>query len=209
MTGSKVAELLDRARGATGSAVEIDFGDTRPAWNELGRLISALNGFFAFNAGIQVFRVGDSGWGPELRQWNSPVTWKYTYAGLAEDLFCFGQDLLGTQFGLDSNASVVAFEPETGNRRVLGDSLEDWAGWLLEDEALNGAAALALGWQQANGALQPDERLIPRQFFVGGGTRVLTNLMAVDSAKAMRIRGPIAQQVHSLPPGTKVDLAVS
>lgn len=207
-THSWVAELLDRARGPMGPEVEVDLGDDRPAFAELSRMISALNGFFAFNAGIQVFRVGSQGWGPELGEWNVPETWKYTYGPLTADLFCFAQDLLGAQFALDASAAVVRFDAETGRRQHLGDSLEDWAGWLLADPAHHGGE-LAVAWQRANRALEPAERLLPRQLLVTGGALQLDNLMATDAAKAMRIRGPIAQQVHGLPPGTTVRLATS
>lgn len=204
---SSVGELLDRARGPMGPEAEVDLGDPRLAFGELSRLISALNGFFAFNAGIQVFRVGDEGWGPELSQWNLPATWKSAYGALADDLFCFGQDLLGAQFALDRSAAVVRFDAETGRRQPLGDSLEDWARWLLADPA-HGCSGLAVAWQRANRALEPDERLIPRRLLVSGGAVQLDNLMAMDAAKAMRIRGPVAQQVHGLPPGIKVKVDV-
>ena len=206
-TPSRVAELLARARGPLGPEVEVDLGDGRPASRELGRMISALNGFFAFNAGIQVFRVGPQGGGPELGEWNVTETWKYTYGVLADDLFCFGQDLLGAQFAVDDSAAVVRFDAETGRRQRLGDSLEDWAGWLLADPA-HGCGDLAVAWQRTNRALEPGERLLPRRLLVTGGAVQLDNLAATDAAKAMRIRGPVAQQVHGLPPGTKVQLEV-
>lgn len=202
-TGSPVADLLDRARGPMGPPVEVDLGDDRPAYRGLGRLLSALNGFFAFDAGIQVFRVGNEGWGPDLGRWNLPETWKSTYDGLADDLFCFGQDLLGAQFALDRSAAVVRFDAETGRRQPLGDSLEDWAGWLLADAA-HGCGELARDWQRAHRALEPDERLIPRRLLVTGGALTLDNLMATDAAAAMRIRGPIAQQAYGLPAGATV-----
>lgn len=204
---SEVAELLDRARGPMGPEVEADLGDDRPAFRELGRMLSALNGFFVFDAGIQVFRVGDQGWGPELGQWNVPGTWKYTYGALTADLFCFAQDLLGAQFALDGSAAVVRFDAETGRRQQLGDSLEDWAGWLLADPA-HACGELAGAWQRAHRALEPHERLLPRQLLVTGGTVQLDNLMATDAARAMRIRGPIAQQVHGLPSGATVKIEV-
>ena len=204
---SKVAELLDRARGPMGPDVEVDLGDDRLAFRELGRMISALNGFSSFNGGVQVFRVGDQGWGPELGEWNLPGAWKYTYGPLAADLFCFAQDLLGAQFALDGSAAVLRFDAETGRRQHLGDSLEDWAGWLLADPA-HGCGELAVTWQRADRALEPAERLLPRQLLVTGGAVTLDNLVATDAAKAMRIRGPVAQQVHGLPPGTTVRIDV-
>jgi len=41
-----------------GAAVEIDFGGGAPAWRQLADALGRMNGFFLFNAGVQVFRVG-------------------------------------------------------------------------------------------------------------------------------------------------------
>ena len=42
--------------------------------------------------------------------------------------------------------------------------------------------------------------------FVGGGRYDLDNFVAYDAVTAMRIRGPIAQQVHDLPDGATIRL---
>ncbi len=198
-------ELLDRARGPMGAAVEIDFGGGAPAWRQLADALGRMNGFFLFNAGVQVFRVGaEQGWGPELSTWNQPDTWKDTYQGLADDLFCFGQDLFGVQFAIDGGGQVVTMDPETGQRSALGTSLDEWAAWLSADPDDRGAATFAKAWQDKFGPLTPDQRLIPRQFFVTGGSYDFANLMVQDATVAMRIRGPIARQVHDLPDGAHV-----
>lgn len=173
---------------------------------ELGRVISRMNGFFLFNGGIQVFRVGDEGLGPDLLSWNTDEVWKSTYAGLADDVFCFGQDLFGTQFAVVGEEEVVRFNPETAELTSLGTSLEDWARWLLADPDVNGVNSFAYAFQKENGALQPDQRLIPLQPFVMGGSYDFDNLSVKDSAVAMQIRGPIAQGVHNLPDGTTIRL---
>jgi hypothetical protein len=202
-------DLLDRARGPMGPAVEIDFGMDPPAWPQLGAALTRLNGFFVFNAGVQVFRVGTAeGWGPELGAWNEPGSWKETYQGLADDLFCFGQDLFGVQFAIDPGGQVVAFEPETGDRRAIGTSLDEWAAWLLSDPDVNGAAELARSWQDTNGPLTPVQRLIPLRFFVTGGTYDFANVKVEDAVTAMRIRGPVARQVHDLPDGARIKFSL-
>jgi len=201
-------ELLDRARGPMGPAVEVDFGAGAPAWRELGGVLSRMNGFFLFNAGVQVFRVGAEGWGPELSGWNEPDTWKDTYRGLADDLFCFGQDLFGVQFAIDGGGQVVSMDPETGQRSALGTSLDEWAAWLLAEPDDRGAATFAKAWQDAFGPLTPEQRLIPRQFFVTGGSYDFGNLIVQDAGLAMRIRGPIARQVHDLPDGARISFTV-
>jgi hypothetical protein len=48
--------------------------------------------------------------------------------------------------------------------------------------------------------------LIPLRFFELGGEVAFDNLVVKDAAEAMRIRGPIAVQIHDLPPGTEIRL---
>jgi len=200
MTGA-LEQLLGRARGPMGPAVELDFGMESGPLAELGTVLSRMNGFFLFNAGVQVFRAGDDGLGPDLLAWNSESLWKDTYGGLADDLFCFGQDIFGTQFAIVGGTDVVAFDPESADLEHLGTSLESWAQWLLDDPDVNGAASFAYAFQKERGALEPDDRLIPLQFFVTGGSYDFGNLAVKEAALAMRIRGPIAQQVHNAPDG--------
>ena len=79
---------------------------------------------------MQVYRAGDPGIGPELQRWNTPATWKNSYQGLADGLFCFGQDLFGRQFALEHRQRIVVFDPETAHRtgnRPLPAGLGDLA----------------------------------------------------------------------------------
>jgi hypothetical protein len=200
-------ELIRPGRSPLGPGVRADLGaDTGPL-AELAALLSDTNGFTTANAGVQVFRAGPGGLGPELGEWNAKATWKHTYGDLAVGLFCFGQDLFGVQFAIEDNSRVVAFDPETGDREVIGDGLDAWAQWLLSDLDLHACRSFATGWQDRHGPLGYDERLVPRQFFVLGGTFDDDNLKVVDAATAMRIRGPVAQQITALPDGTQVRLS--
>lgn len=196
--------LLERNRGAAGPHIDVDFDRPGAAWRQLSWLIAQSNGGSLFNSGVQIFRMGDIGVGPDAVSWNSAETWKDTYGGLADDLFCFAQDILGVQFAIDRSAQVVTFDPESADRVVLGSSLEDWATWLLNDPDTSGAGALATRWQDEFGALDHDDRLIARQFFVLGGSFEVENLKVENSVRAMRIRGPVAVQIHDLPDGAPV-----
>ncbi|MYT68381.1 DUF2625 family protein [Streptomyces sp. SID8367] len=189
-----------------GPAIELDFGWESGPLAELGQVLSTMNGFFLFNAGVQVFRAGEEGLGPDLLAWNGEKTWKDTYDDLADDLFCFGQDIFGTQFAVMEGTKVVAFSPEDAELTELGTSLNDWAQWLLDDPDVNGTASFAYAFQKENGPLEPDDRLIPRRFFVAGGGYDFDNFKVVDAVTAMRIRGPIAQQVFDLPDGATLRL---
>lgn len=203
-----VGALMERSRGAAGPPADVDFGVPGRTWSDLHRLLAISNGGSLFNAGVQIFRAGEVGVGPDLRTWNDAATWKDTYGGLADDLFCFAQDVVGVQFAIDAASRVITFEPETGARATLGDSLDDWASWLLDDPDGNGAGALATRWQDEFGALDHDDRLIARQFFALGGSFELENLKVENSVRAMRIRGPIAVQIHDLPDGSPVRLEI-
>ncbi|MFE9253185.1 SMI1/KNR4 family protein [Streptomyces sp. NPDC007088] len=205
---SSLEELLRRARGPLGPRVDLDFGVEEGPLAELATLLTRTNGFFAFDAGVQVFRAGEEGLGPDLLEWNGEESWKPAYGGLADGFFCFGQDILGTQFAIVGGTTVVAVDPETAQAAAIGPSLEDWSAWLLADPAVHATANLAYAWQERNGPLEADQRLLPLRFFVTGGGYDFDNLVARDAAQAMRIRGPVAQQVRDLPDGARIRLHV-
>jgi hypothetical protein len=192
-------ELLQRSRSPLGPPRSVDLGPG--LLGELSELLAHTNGFAAFNAGLQVFRVGEPGLGPELGAWNADETWRYTYGHLTDGLFFFAQDLFGVQFAIEERRRVSTFDPETGERTTIGADLDDWAGWLLADPDVRAADSFAKRWQDTHGALDHMQRLLPRTFFVLGGDYDDANLQPADAVTAMRIRGPIAQQVHDLPDG--------
>ncbi|GAB3694958.1 SMI1/KNR4 family protein [Saccharopolyspora tripterygii] len=204
MLGPSTRALLESARGPLGPKVAVNFGSDHAPLQELGELLSEMNGFFAFNAGVQIFRVSEEGVGPELSYWNTGEAWKDSFEGLADDYFCFGQDVLGMQFAIKDGSEVVRFDPETARAERIGDSLDSWASWLMSNPNTRGTATLARVWQDNKGALDVDQRLVPRKFFEFGGKVSLDNLVVKNAVEAMRIRGPIATQIHDLPPGTEI-----
>ncbi|MFJ6672014.1 SMI1/KNR4 family protein [Actinosynnema sp. NPDC091369] len=206
MSASALSGLLARAKGPLGPRVEVDFGVDGPL-RELGEVLSRVNGFFAFDAGLHVFRVGPDGHGPELSDWNSGAPWKHAYDGLADDLFCFGQDVLGTQHAIRAGTEVVSWDPETARATVIGTSLEEWARWLLADPDDRATAFLAKVWQDERGPLEFGQRLLPSRPIALGGEVAFDDLVVKDAAEALLIRGPIARQLHDLPPGATVRLS--
>lgn len=175
-----------------GPAIHLDLGSTVAALAELNAALEEINGFFAFNAGIQVFRVGAEGLGYDLEHWNDQATWKDTYQGLADDLFCFAQDIFGMQFGVTGAGRVVLMDPETAARQDLGGSLEEWAAWLLSDPDHHGQGQTALRWQDQFGALEVTERLAHRTPLILGGEHTVDNVMVLDAVACMRALGPVA-----------------
>lgn len=201
--------LIARGRSPLGPPVRLELPDPTGPYAELATLLAETNGFTVFYTGVQLFRAGPDGLGPALEVWNQPATWKDSYGRLADGLLCFAQDLFGGQFAVDHDHHIVLFDPETADRTVIGQSLEDWAVWVWDDPAVRAAAPLARLWQDTHGPLELDQRLLPRQLFVLGGAYELDNLKAVEAATAMRIRGPIAAQLRDTQDGTNIVLTVA
>ena len=197
-----IEELVSLGRSPLGPPMLVDLGTG--LFGELAALLAHTNGFTVFNAGIQVFHAGDEGLGPELGTWNLDETWRYTYGPLTDGLYFFAQDLFGVQFAIEDRRRVSRFDPETGDRTTIGASLDDWADWLLAAPEERGARSFAKRWQDTHGPLGHDKRLVPRTFFVLGGGYDEDNLIVKDAVTCMRVRGPIARQVHDLPDGVPI-----
>ena len=71
------------------------------------------DGFFCFESALRVFPsvTVEASWG--IGEWNSRDLWKADYRGLADDVFCFAEELFGRQFVI-ADGTVRIFEPETG-----------------------------------------------------------------------------------------------
>ncbi len=206
---SAVDTLISRGRAPLGASMTVHFDTASGPLAELATVLSRHNGFTVFNNGVQVFRAGTAGLGPEVQSWNDPGAWKSTYGGLADGLLCFAQDLFGVQFAIDEENRVVRFDPETADRRIIGVSVNSWAQWLLADPDVNGTYGFATAWQDRFGALQHNQRILPRTLFALGGSYDFDNLSVEDSLRCMRIRGPIAQRVHDTPDDGLVNLISS
>lgn len=171
------------------------------------QLLSKRNGFFAFESALRVFpteTVGSS-WG--IGEWNSEDLWKEDYAGIADHIFCFAEDVFGGQFCL-SDSGVARFDPECGALEAIAGDLEEWASKLLSDYDGMAGYGAAHKWQAANGPLPLRFRLMPKLPFVLGGKAELANLVAIDSVRLMKNMGNLAKQIHDLPDGTKIKFEI-
>lgn len=175
---------------------------------QLGVLLSKKNGFFAFEAALRVFPLETVTSSYGLKDWNSENLWRKVYGNLTQGLFFFAEDIFGGQFCL-KNDGVYSFDPETAECKPIAKTIDEWAGVILRDYKILTGFPLAHLWQQTYGPLAPRERLVPKKFFVMGGEFSIENLVNVDGAKGLQIRGPIARQIHSLPDGTKIELEVT
>lgn len=174
---------------------------------ELLELLWIRNGFYAFESALHVFPVATSGAIVSLDGWNSLESWRWDYGDLTRDCLFFAQDLVGGQFCVFENA-VYKFDPETGDKTLLGHSLDDWAGAILRDHERLTLSPFGHEWQEKHGALPSGKRLAPKTPFVLGGEYSIDNLYLADGEKLMRFYANVAHQIRHLPDGAGVELKV-
>lgn len=200
--------LLESAAGAalsTSSPTKASFGDN-VIQQELFRMLSRKNGFYAFESSLHVFPSGVSQ-GMDLEKWNSPKLWRNEYEDLADGLLFFAEDIFGGQFRLNENG-VYLFDPETAACEKIAPDLEGWADCVLTDyDSLTGYQ-IARQWQEKHGIIPADHRLVAKMPFVAGGKFELSNLRLAEAVEGMKWRGNLACQIKDLPDGEKIRFEV-
>src|SRR5438105_744252 len=105
----------------------LDFSRHGEIGDELRTLLDQKNGFYAFESALHVFPAAPFEKEMTLGRWNSFGLWRHEYGDLVDDsLLFFGEDAFGDQFCLSSQ-QVCSFDAETGEMKVIGQSLEEWA----------------------------------------------------------------------------------
>ncbi len=174
-----------------------------PSNESLRALLLQRNGFFAFESALRVFSTDTSSLSYGLDEWNSSNLWRRSYGELTAGLLFFAEDVFGGQFCL-KNEEVYSFNPETADLTPVAEDLEAWAHAILDDYDFLTGYSLAHKWQAKHGALKSKVRLIPKVPFVCGGEYDISNLVAIDAARAMRSRGNLAAQIRTLPDGSQI-----
>jgi hypothetical protein len=180
-----------------------DFVAADSLGRELADLLTVRNGFYAFESALRVFPVDPSGRVGSLGDWNEPTTWRDAYGGMADGFTFFAEDVFGGQFGIHEG-SVFAFDPETGEAKVMATSLDSWAKLILGDYQVLTGHPIAHDWQMRFGRIPEGQRLVPKIPFVLGGEFGVDNVFALEATKGMRLRGELAVQIRDLPNGTKI-----
>jgi hypothetical protein len=126
---------------------------------------------------------------------------------MALDVLFFAEDVLGDQFGI-KDSEIVRFEAETGLIESIAANLEEWAALILDDYKYQTGYPLAHEWQKAHGPIRSGQRLVAIIPFVLGGKFNISNLFALDAAKAMRYHGDLARQIRHAPNGTKIKFEI-
>lgn len=141
----------------------------------------------------------------DLVRWNESRGWKRAYGAAARGCVFFAQDIFAHQFCIHADA-VWSFDPESGSKRKMGDSVGEWAGAILEDHNVLTGYPLAHEWQSINGDLPAGVRLAPKIPFVLGGEFSVENLFALEATECMKYYAEIYKQTKHVSSGSAVRL---
>ena len=172
---------------------------------QLLELLWARNGFYAFESALHVLPATNSPKVIGLARWNSAESWRSDYGEMAHGCLFFGEDLVGGQFCVFNDAAYK-FDPETGEKTLLGETIGQWADVILRDHRGQTLWPLGHEWQAKHGNLPPGKRLAPKTPFVLGGEYSIDNLYVADAEELMRFYANVAVQLHDLPEGARVTL---
>ena len=211
----RMANYLDKLLSIASNPVVADrsatmFEDERKSpkiESELGELLESRNGFFCFASSLQVFPAQSRSDCFGIADWNDNKLWKTAYAGLADDLLCFAQDIFGNQFAI-TGGKIVVFSAETGETSIFAFSLEEWARKILDDFDYLTGYTFAKEWQELHGPLPVGMRLCPTTPFIMGGEYKLQNMQAMEGSKVLKTLGYFATQIHGQPDGTKIRFSI-
>jgi hypothetical protein len=170
---------------------------------DLYKILTAKNGFYAFESALHVFPANFVCKEMELGKWNSLELWRSNYESSMGEYLFFAEDIFGNQF-LIFNEKIYTFEPETGEIEEIAKNLEEWAKCILDDYNFFTGFQLAHEWQINNGVIPTGKRLIPKIPFVLGGKYTVDNLYLLDAATGMNLRADLAKQIINLKDGEKI-----
>ena|SRR6185295_6037268 len=175
--------------------------------DDLIGLLTAKNGFYAFQKALHVFPSSCPTASMDLERWNASVLWLGEYGEVTSRCLFFAEDLFGVQFAIQDGV-VYRFDPEVGVLDPFAKNVESWAGRLVQDPEFETGYPLLLEWEKVNGRLPEGKRLLPKMPFVLGGEYSVENLYAADAVEGMKVRADIWRQIKNLPDGAQIRLKI-
>lgn len=173
----------------------------------LFEMLLKKNGFYTFESALHVFPLGKKKGVMDIESWNSADVWKSAYGNLANPFFCFAEDVFGMQFCIYED-NICLLDAETAHYEVVASTLEEWAEKILKDYNVLTGYPIAHQWQKKYDRIPEGYRLFPKMPFVAGGSFDINNLYVANTIEGMQARGAIAQQIHDLPDGTKIEFTI-
>ena len=84
---------------------------------------------------------------------------------IVDGLYFFAEDIFGNQFCI-SKGGICFFDAETGNTDAIADNFSEWSELIFRKYNYWTGYSIAHDWQEENGSLKADSRLIPKLPFI-------------------------------------------
>jgi hypothetical protein len=91
----------------------------------IAEVLARKNGFFCFESALRFFPSSTAESSLGISEWNSVDLWKGDYRSVADNIYCFAEEIFGRQFVVHDR-KIAVFESETGSLEVVASSLEEW-----------------------------------------------------------------------------------
>jgi len=196
---------LDYSAGEINFTLMSRYNMLKQAEEYFNFLIKMNNGGFFFDKALQIYGFNYQDNFCNISSVNSQL--RMSYGKLFEGLTSFGQDLFGNQFSFNSFGNVIFFNSETSEREILAENFTKWIDVLIGDLEYLTGAKLAKGWTTKH-SLAYNERLYPKVPFIIGGEYQIENLFALQYPKYIEAYANVANQIHNLPDGTKIEIKI-
>jgi len=144
----------------------------------------------------------------DILSWNEPTCWKDQFWSLIEleGIWFFGTDAFGRQFGFRETGDIFVLCIETGTLTRQNANFEEFLEEISKlDQTVTGGI-LYREFIEFHGAIPIEIRLFAKKPFVMGGDFVIDNLMPLKMIDGIHYYSQIANQIHALPDGSKVEI---
>ncbi|MDF7675119.1 hypothetical protein PT277_05050 [Acetobacteraceae bacterium ESL0709] len=201
----KLLSLSSKELSSSGCAMNCEklFNSSLSA--ELDMLLTEKNGFYSFESALHVFPYDTTENEIGLVDWNNTKLWISSYGDMAIDALYFAEDIFGGQFCLKRDG-VYYFDPETAKFDIVAPDINNWCKLLLSDYEVMTGYPIAHEWQISYGVIPRGARLVPKIPFVAGGAYELDNLYVCSSWESLKARAYIAEQIRTVPDGSKIKI---
>lgn len=173
-------------------------------------LLAETNGLSAFGGYFLMFGVG-TGEIESLVDWNEIDTWKFAWAGRANDYLCFGSTAWGDQYAyyapdrkVDEADPVYLLDAFTMSPELLSDNFQTF----FETEMLRNASApydsLTKSTRARIGDLAPGELLGFQPPLQLGGTETTSKSIKMPARSVMVANGDLTMGIDALPEAATV-----
>jgi hypothetical protein len=139
--------------------------------------------------------------------YNNYLFGKY-YGDMFSDVFVFGEDVFGNQFGFLKNNSIAFLNIETACIDNTFQSFNHFVSELSNAIDYYSGFSVVEKWIAKNGAIKPFQRLSPIKPFVIGGSYDIENFHLLEKESLLDYTSFIAKQIKDLPDGASITLNV-